>query len=120
MRQRGANLTDIVVLVVAADDGVMEQTMESINMASNAKVPIIVAINKCDVRNAKPADVLVELTEIGLQAEELGGDIQTVQISAKNGTGLNDLVDCISAQADVLELRTDRSSNVEGVIIDVP
>ncbi|XP_078490222.1 translation initiation factor IF-2, mitochondrial [Ciona intestinalis] len=118
MRQRGANLTDIVVLVVAADDGVMEQTVESINMARNANVPVIVAVNKCDVKSANPTEVLLELAEVGLQAEEVGGDIQTVEISAKTGTGLQDLIECILVQADVLELTTDRTSAVEGVIVE--
>ena len=118
MRQRGANVTDIVVLVVAADDGVMPQTVESIKYAKNAGCPIIVAINKMDKEAANPDRVKQELTEHQLVAEEWGGDTQFVPISALKGDGVDDLLDSIKLQAEMMDLREDPKGNAEGVIIE--
>jgi translation initiation factor IF-2 len=118
MRQRGANITDVVVLVVAADDGVMPQTVESIKYAKNAGCPIIVAINKMDKESANPERVKQELTEHQLIAEEWGGDTQFVPISALKGEGVDDLLDSIKLQAEMMELREDPKGAAEGVIIE--
>nr|XP_039247849.1 translation initiation factor IF-2, mitochondrial-like isoform X2 [Styela clava] len=118
MRERGAQVTDIVVLVVAADDGVMEQTIESINMAKMAQTSIVVAINKCDKKDARPDMVIDELEAYGIKCEENGGDIQAVRISALKNIGLDKLVNCISAQADQLDLKCDRTMQAQGVIIE--
>lgn len=118
MRERGAKVTDIVVLVVAADDGVMEQTIESINMAKIAETSIVVAINKCDKKDAQPDLVIEELEGYGIKCEEKGGEIQAVRISALKNLGLEKLVKCIVAQADQLELKCDRTMQAQGVIIE--
>src|SRR2546429_7293971 len=106
MRARGAKVTDIVVLVVAADDGVMPQTVEAINHAKAAKVPMIVAINKIDKPDAKPELVRTELLQHEVQVESLGGDVVDVEVSAKNRTNLDRLLEMIALQADILELKT--------------
>nr|CAB3264054.1 translation initiation factor IF-2, mitochondrial [Phallusia mammillata] len=118
MRQRGAQLTDIVVLVVAADDGIMEQTEESIRMANESKVPIIVAINKCDSKNAKPEKVIKQLVHHNLEPEKAGGKTQVIQISAKTGMGISNLVESILLEAEMMDLRADPSARVEGVIVE--
>lgn len=118
MRQRGANVTDIVVLVVAADDGVMPQTKESIRFIKEAGVPVIVAINKMDKEGVNPDRVKQELTEFNLMPEEWGGDTQMVPISALQGTGIDELLDSIAIQAEMLDLRADASGNAEGVVIE--
>ncbi|XP_076800648.1 translation initiation factor IF-2, mitochondrial-like [Clavelina lepadiformis] len=118
MRRRGAKLTDIVVLVVAADDGVMEQTLESIDAAKQAGVPIIVAVNKCDKKNADPKQALDELYAHGIHAEELDGNVQTVKISALKGKGLDKLEESILIQAELLELKANKSGKVEGVVLE--
>ena len=118
MRARGANLTDIVVLVVAADDGVNNQTIEAIKHAKAASVPIIVAINKCDKPDSDPQKVRNELLQQDLIPEEMGGDIQCINISAKNKTGLNDLIESIELQAELLELKSDENCPAEGIVIE--
>src|SRR5690606_8211578 len=105
MRARGARLTDIVVLVVAADDGVMPQTIEAVQHAKAAGVPLIVAINKIDKSDADPSRVKNELLVQDVVAEEFGGDTQMVELSAKTGQGVDNLLDAITLQAEVLELK---------------
>ncbi|XP_075223031.1 mitochondrial translation initiation factor 2 isoform X2 [Lycorma delicatula] len=118
MRSRGASVTDIVVLVVAADDGVMEQTDESIRMARNAQVPIIVAINKIDKHQADIERTKRMLLERGIQLEDSGGDVQFVPISALKGTNVDALVDAILVQAEIMELKADPCGICEGVVIE--
>ncbi len=118
MRARGAQVTDIVVLVVAADDGVMPQTLEAINHAKDAKVPIIVAVNKVDKPEANPDRVKTQLSEHGLTPEEWGGDTQYVHISALKGEGIDDLLDAILLQAEVLELKANYDCRAEGKILE--
>ncbi|KAF2747566.1 initiation factor 2 [Sporormia fimetaria CBS 119925] len=118
MRARGANVTDIVVLVVAADDSVMPQTVEAIKHAQAAKVPIIVAINKCDKRQADPDRVKLDLGRHGLEVEDFGGDIQTVNVSGKTGLGITDLEEAIMLQSEVLDHRADPTANVEGWVLE--
>lgn len=118
MRARGAQVTDIVVLVVAADDGVMPQTLEAIAHAKDANVPIIVAVNKCDKPEANPDRVKTQLSEHGLTPEEWGGDTQYVHISALKKEGIDDLLDAILLQAEMLELRATYDCRAEGKILE--
>lgn len=118
MRARGAQVTDIVVLVVAADDGVMPQTLEAISHAKDAKVPIIVAINKIDKPEANPDRIKTQLSEHGLTPEEWGGDTQYVNISAKQKIGIDDLLDAILLQAEMLELKANEVCRAEGKILE--
>jgi translation initiation factor IF-2 len=118
MRSRGANITDIVVLVVAADDGVMPQTIEAINHAKAAGAPIIVAINKIDKPGADPTKVINELLQHEIVVESLGGDTQAIPVSAKDKTGLTDLIEAISLQAEVMDLRANPDRTAEGVVIE--
>ncbi len=118
MRARGAKVTDIVVLVVAADDGVMPQTVEAINHAKAAKVPMIVAINKIDKPDARPERVRTELLQYEVQVESLGGDVVDVEVSAKNKTNLDRLLEMIALQADILELKTNSQRPAEGTVIE--
>lgn len=118
MRARGAQVTDIVVLVVAADDGVMPQTLEAIAHAKDAKVPIIVAVNKIDKPEANPDRVKTQLSEQGLTPEEWGGDTQYVNISAKQKMGIDDLLDAILLQAEMLELKATYDCRAEGKILE--
>ena len=118
MRARGANVTDVVVLVVAANDGVMPQTIEAIHHAKAAKVPIIVAINKIDLPDAKPDRVRQELLQHELVVEELGGDIQTVEVSAKAKRNLDKLEEAILLQAEILELKANPDRTGEGVVVE--
>jgi translation initiation factor IF-2 len=118
MRLRGAHATDIVVLVVAADDGIMEQTVEAINHARAAGVPIIVAINKMDKPNANPQRVLNELLQYELVPESMGGDIVTIQVSAMAKTGLSDLEEAILLQAEMLDLKANPNRDATGVVIE--
>jgi len=118
MRARGAQVTDIVVLVVAADDGVKEQTVEAINHARAAKVPIIVAVNKIDKQGANPEKIKRELTEYNLVPEEWGGDTLFAEISAKKKEGIENLLELILLQADVMELKADPDRLARGVIIE--
>ena len=118
MRARGAKVTDIVVLVVAADDGVMPQTVEAINHAKDAKVPIIVAVNKIDKPEANPDRVKTQLSELGLTPEEWGGQTQYVAISALKKEGIDDLLDAILLQAEILELKANYTCRAEGKVIE--
>ena len=118
MRARGAKVTDIVVLVVAADDGVMPQTVEAINHAKAAKVPMIVAINKIDKPDARPERVRTELLQHEVQVESLGGDVVDVEVSAKNKTNLDRLLEMIALQADILDLKTNSDRPAEGTVIE--
>jgi len=118
MRARGAKLTDIVVLVVAADDGVMPQTREAVQHAKAAKVPLIVAVNKMDKSDADPLRVKNELLAEEVVAEDFGGDTQMVEISAKTGMGVDALLDAISLQAELLELTAVRDGRASGVVIE--
>ncbi|MBB3344071.1 translation initiation factor IF-2 [Luteimonas sp. RC10] len=118
MRARGAKLTDLVVLVVAADDGVMPQTVEAVKHAKAAKVPLIVAINKIDKSDADPNRVKNELLEHEVVAEDFGGDTQMVELSAKTGDGVDDLLDAISLQAEILELRAVAEGRASGTVIE--
>ncbi len=118
MRARGANVTDIVVIVVAADDGIMPQTVEAINHAKAAKVPIIVAINKMDKVGANPDRVLQQLADNGLVSEEWMGDIPTVRVSAKTGMNIDVLLENILATAEICELKANPSKSAKGTIIE--
>jgi translation initiation factor IF-2 len=118
MRARGANITDIVVLVVAADDGVMPQTIEAIHHAKAAGAPIIVAINKIDKHGADPTKVINELLQHEIVVESLGGDTQAIPVSAKEKTGLKELVESILLQAEVMDLRANPDRTAEGVVIE--
>jgi translation initiation factor IF-2 len=118
MRARGAKITDIVVLVVAADDGVMPQTVEAIHHAKAAKVPIIVAINKIDKADAKPERVRTELLQHEIQVESLGGEVLEVDVSAKEKRNLDRLLDIIALQAEVLELKANPNRAAEGTVIE--
>jgi translation initiation factor IF-2 len=118
MRARGAKVTDIVVLVVAADDGVMPQTVEAINHAKAAKVPMIVAINKIDKPDARPERVRTELLQHEVQVESLGGDVVDVEVSAKNKTNLDRLLEMIALQAELLDLKTNSTRPAEGTVIE--
>jgi translation initiation factor IF-2 len=118
MRARGAKVTDIVVLVVAADDGVMPQTVEAINHAKAAKVPMIVAINKIDKPDARPERVRTELLQHEVQVESLGGDVVDVEVSAKNKTNLDRLLEMIALQAELLDLKTNSDRPAEGTVIE--
>jgi translation initiation factor IF-2 len=118
MRARGAKVTDLVVLVVAADDGVMPQTVEAINHAKAAKVPIVVAVNKIDKPEANPERVKQELVSHGVVPEEWGGDTMFVEVSAKTGQGIDDLLESILLQAEVLELKAPREAPAKGIVIE--
>ena len=118
MRARGAKLTDIVVLVVAADDGVMPQTVEAVNHARAAKVPLLVAMNKMDKPDANPDNIKQGLVKIEVVPEEWGGDVQFVPVSAKTGDGVDALLDAILVQAEVMELRATVDARATGVVIE--
>jgi translation initiation factor IF-2 len=118
MRARGAKVTDIVVLVVAADDGVMPQTIEAINHAKAAKVPMIVAINKIDKPDAKPERVRTELLQHEVQVESLGGDIVDVELSATKRTNIDRLLEMIGLQAEILDLKANPARAAEGTVIE--
>src|SRR5207253_2025648 len=117
-RARGAKVTDIVVLVVAADDGVMPQTVEAINHAKAAKVPMIVAINKIDKPDAKPERVRTELLQYEVQVESLGGDVVDVELSATKKTNIDKLLEMIGLQAEILALKANPSRAAEGTVIE--
>jgi len=118
MRARGANVTDIVILVVAADDGIMPQTVEAIRHAKAASVPMIIAINKCDLPAANPNRVRQELLQHDIQVEEMGGDVLSVEISAKTRKGLDKLEEAILLQAEILDLKSNPNRPAEGAVIE--
>ncbi|MFH1087736.1 MAG: translation initiation factor IF-2 [Chloroflexota bacterium] len=118
MRARGARITDIAVLVVAADDGVMPQTAEAVNHAKAAKVPIVVAINKTDKPGADPEKVKRQLSDIGLVVEEWGGDAVSTLVSAKKKQGISDLLESILLVADILELKAEPDAPAQGVVVE--
>jgi len=118
MRARGAKVTDIVVIVVAADDGVMPQTDEAIDHSRAAGVPILIAVNKVDKEGSRPERVRTELTQRGLQPSEWGGEVEFVDVSAKTRQGLDDLLDTISVVADLEELRANSAAEASGVVIE--
>jgi len=119
MRARGAQVTDIAILVVAADDGVMPQTVEALNHAQSAGVPIVVAVNKVDKEGANPAKIRQQLTEFNLVAEEYGGDVMFVDVSALDGTGIEALLDAVLLTADAaLDLRANPNRDARGVAIE--
>ncbi|MFH0254619.1 translation initiation factor IF-2 [Roseovarius aquimarinus] len=118
MRARGAQVTDIVVLVVAADDAVMPQTIEAINHAKAAKVPMIVAINKIDKPEANPQKVRTDLLQHEVVVEAMSGDVQDVEVSAKSGKGLDELLEAIALQAEILELKANPNRAAEGAVIE--
>ncbi|EIC20159.1 translation initiation factor IF-2 [Thiorhodovibrio frisius] len=118
MRARGAEVTDLVILVVAADDGVMPQTIEAIQHARASKVPLVVAINKMDKADANPDRVMQELSQHEVVSEEWGGDTMMVKVSAKSGDGIDDLLDAVLLQAEVLELEAPVGGSVHGAIVE--
>ena len=118
MRARGADITDIIVLVVAANDGIMPQTIEAIKHAKKAKKTIIVAINKCDLPSANVDRVKSQLAEQGLQTTDFGGDTEFAEVSAVTGKGMNDLLDLMALQAEVLELKANPKSNARAAVIE--
>lgn len=118
MRARGANVTDIVILVVAADDAVMPQTIEAINHAKAAKVPMIVAINKVDKYDADPQKVRTDLLQHEVVVEQMSGDVQDVEVSAKTGQGLDNLLEAIALQAELLELKANPNRAASGAVIE--
>ncbi len=118
MRARGAKITDVVILVVAADDGVMPQTVEAVNHAKAAQVPIIVAINKIDKPEANQERIKRQLSEIGLLSEEWGGDTLFAEVSAKQKKGIRELLELVLLQADILELKADASKRANGFVIE--
>lgn len=119
MRQRGAQVTDIVVLVVAADDGVMPQTQEAIQHAHTANVPIVVAINKCDKPGVDTSRVKQELARYNVHLEEIGGDVPCVEVSGLTGKNLDQLEETIVTLSEILELKADKTSGAaEGVVIE--
>ncbi|MBU3260487.1 translation initiation factor IF-2 [Roseovarius sp. PS-C2] len=118
MRARGAQVTDIVVLVVAADDAVMPQTVEAINHAKAAEVPIIVAINKCDKPEANPDKVRTDLLQHEVIVEAMSGDVQDVEVSAQTGQGLDELLEAIALQSEILELTANPNRAAEGAVIE--
>jgi len=118
MRARGSQITDLVILVVAADDGVMPQTIEAINHAKAAKVPIVVAVNKIDKPEANPQRVKQELLAHEVVSEEFGGDTQFIEVSAKTGQGIDQLLEAIQLQAEVLELKAPVNAPAKGVVIE--
>ncbi|MGB2429166.1 MAG: translation initiation factor IF-2 [Akkermansiaceae bacterium] len=118
MRARGADVTDIVVLVVAADDGIMPQTVEAIEHAKKAEKTIIVAINKCDVQGADPTRVKTQLMEHELQPVDFGGDVECVEVSAVTGQGMDELIELMALQAEVLELKANPRANARAAVIE--
>ena len=118
MRARGANMTDIAVLVVAADDGIMPQTVESINHAKAANVKLIVAMNKMDKPTANPERVMEGLTKYGIITEDWGGDVACIPVSALTGMGINDLLERIALEAEVMELKANPNRRAKGAVVE--
>ncbi|MDQ3607164.1 MAG: translation initiation factor IF-2, partial [Gemmatimonadota bacterium] len=118
MRARGAEVTDVVILVVAADDSVMPQTIEAISHAKNAGVPIVVAVNKVDLPDANPMRVKQDLLQHGIVLEEFGGDVMSAEVSAKRGMGIDDLLDKVLLQSEILELQANPNREAHGVVIE--
>ena len=118
MRARGADVTDIVVLVVAADDSVMPQTIEAISHARNAGVPLVVAINKVDLPAANPSKVKQELLQHGVTVEDFGGDVLSVEVSAKEGSGVDELLEKLLLQSEMLELKANPNRDAHGAVIE--
>ena len=118
MRARGAKVTDVVILVVAADDAVMPQTIEAINHARAAEVSIIVAVNKIDLADANPKRVMQQLSEQGVLVEQYGGQVQCAQVSAKSGQGVDDLLEKVLLEADILELKANPNRHAQGIVIE--
>jgi translation initiation factor IF-2 len=118
MRARGAEVTDVVILVVAADDSVMPQTIEAISHARNAGVPIVVAVNKVDLPDANPQRVKQDLLQHGIVLEDFGGDVMSAEVSAKRGLGIDDLLERVLLQADLLDLRANPNREAAGVVIE--
>ena len=118
MRARGATVTDIVILVVAADDGVMPQTQEAIAHAKAAEAPMIVAVNKIDKPDAKPDNVLTQLLQYDVQVESMGGDVQAVSVSAITGEGLDKLTEAITLQAELMELKANANRAADGSVVE--
>jgi translation initiation factor IF-2 len=118
MRARGAQITDVAILVVAANDGVMPQTVEAINHAKAAEVPVVVAVNKIDVEGADPVKVKTQLTEHELVAEEFGGEVPMVEVSAKTKQGIDDLLEMVLLQADLLELKANPDKDARGRVVE--
>ena len=117
-RSRGAHVTDIVILVVAADDSVMPQTIEAINHSKAANVPMIVAINKCDKQSADPDKVRTELLQHEVIVEKMSGDVLDVEVSAETGEGIDTLLEYISLQSELLELKANPNRAAEGAVIE--
>lgn len=118
MRERGANTADMIILVVAADDSVKQQTADSIACARQAGVPLLVAVNKIDLETADPNRVLADLAGYEVLTEDLGGDVLCSQISAKEGTGLDDLLSKVMLQAEVLDLKANPDRDAQGVVLE--
>lgn len=118
MRARGAQATDIVILVVAADDGIMPQTVESINHTKAAGCPIVVALNKCDKPGVNPDDIKQRLMEHGLVPEEYGGEVQMIPVSGLTGMGVDELLEAVNLQAELMELRANPERHAEGVVLE--
>lgn len=118
MRERGANITDIVILVVAADDGIMQQTADSIMCARQAGVPLVVAVNKCDLESADVSRVKSDLTGYEVLTEDFGGDVQCSEISAKEGTNIDELLDKIMLQAEIQNLKANPNREAQGVVVE--
>lgn len=118
MRARGANATDVVVLVVAANDGFMMQTVEALNHARAAKVPLIVAINKIDLPDANPDKIILQMQQNSLMSEDWGGDVGVVRVSAKTGAGIDDLLERILMEAELLELKANHKCHARGIVLE--
>jgi translation initiation factor IF-2 len=118
MRARGAQVTDIAVLVVAADDGVMPQTVEAISHARNAGVPMVVAVNKIDLPAANPMRVKQQLLRHGVTVEEYGGEVLVSEVSARTGDGIGDLLDKVLLQAELLDLRANPDREAQGTVVE--
>ena len=118
MRARGAKVTDIVVLVVAANDGIMPQTVEAIRHAQAAEVPIVVAINKIDLPGADPLKVKTTLLQHGIGVEEMGGECLCAEVSAKKRMNIEKLVEAILLQAEILDLKANPNRNAEGAVVE--